>query len=89
MALSAQAEPLVRPYYNASPQQIQGLLSGYSAALVYDTALGRRTGTASLWSPFAAGLSAAVLLMVIGLLVNLLLGFLARNREKARSIEKA
>jgi hypothetical protein len=89
MALSTQAEPLVRPYYNASPQQIQGLVSGYSAALVYDTALGRRTVTASLWSPFAAGLTAALLLMVIGLLVNLLLGFLARNKEKARSGEKA
>ena len=89
MALSAQAEPLVRPYYDASPQQIQGLLSGYSAALVYDAALGRRTGTAALWSPFATGLSAAVLLMVAGLLTNLLLGFLARNKEKARSGEEA
>ena len=89
MALSAQAEPLVQPYYNASPQQIQGLLSGYSAAVVYDTALGRRTNTAALWSPFATGLTAAVILMVIGLLVNLLLGFMARNKEKARSKEKA
>jgi hypothetical protein len=89
MALSAQAEPLVRPYYNASPQQIQGLLGGYSAAVLYDTALGRRTNAATLWSPFATGLSVAVLLMMIGLLVNLLLGFLARSREKARSNEKA
>jgi hypothetical protein len=89
MALSAQAEPLVRPYYDASPPQIQGLLGGYSAALVYDSALGRRTSTATMWSPFAAGLTTAVLLMVIGLLANLLLGFLARSREKARSNEKA
>jgi hypothetical protein len=42
-----------------------------------------------LWSPFAAGLTAAVLLMVIGLLVNMLLGFMARTREKARRNEKA
>jgi hypothetical protein len=89
MALSAQAEPLVRPYYNASPQQIQGLLGGYSAAVLYDTTIGRRTNAATLWSPFATGLTAAVLLMVIGLLVNLLLGLLARAREKARSNEKA
>jgi hypothetical protein len=89
MALSAQAEPLVRPYYNASPQQIQGLVGGYSAALLYDKALGRKTSSAALWSPFATGLAAAVLLMVIGLLVNLLLGSLARNREKTRSNEKA
>ncbi len=89
MALSAQAEPLVRPYYNASPQQVQGLLNGYPAAVVYDQALGRRTGTAALWSPFAAGLTTAVLLMAVGLLVNLLLGFLARKKEKERSGEKA
>jgi hypothetical protein len=89
MALSAQAEPLVRPYYSASPQQIQGLLGGFSAALLYDTTLGRRTSTASLWSPYAVGLTAAVLLMVIGLLVNMLLGFMARTREKARRNEKA
>jgi len=76
MALSAQAEPLVRPYYDASPQQVQGLLGGYSAAVLYDTALGRTTGTA------------AMCLMVIGLLVNLLLGYLARAKEKARSNEK-
>lgn len=89
MALSAQAEPLVRPYYNTTPQQIRGLLGGYSAALLYDTTLGRRTSAATLWAPFATGLTIAVLLMVIGLLVNLLLGFLARAREKARSNEKA
>ncbi len=89
MALSAQAEPLVRPYYDASPQQVQGLLGGYSAAVLYDTALGRTTGTAAMWSPFAAGLTAAIFLMVIGLLVNLLLGYLARAKEKARSNEKA
>ena len=88
MALSAQAEPLVRPYYDASPQQVQGLLGGYSAAVLYDTALGRTTGTAAMWSPFAAGLTAAIFLMVIGLLVNLLLGYLARAKEKARSNEK-
>jgi hypothetical protein len=89
MALSAQAEPLVRPYYDASPQQVQGLLGGYSAAVLYDTALGRTTATAAMWSPFAAGLTAAIFLMVIGLLVNLLLGYLARAKEKARSNEKA
>ena len=89
MALSAQAEPLVRPYYNASPQQIQGMLGGYSAGVMYDTTIGRRTNSATLWSPFAAGLTAAVLLMVIGLLVNLLLGLLVRTREKERSSEKA
>jgi hypothetical protein len=79
----------VRPYYSASPQQIQGLLGGYSAAILYDTTLGRKTSAVALWSPFATGLTAAVLLMVIGLLVNLLLGFMARAKEKSRSNEKA
>jgi len=83
VALSAQAELLVRPYYNASPQQIQGLLAGYSAAMLYDTAIGRNTDTAGLWSPFAAGLTVAVALMIIGALVNLLLGIMRRAKEKA------
>jgi hypothetical protein len=89
MALSAQAKPLIQPYYNASPQQIQGLMGGYSAALLYDSAIGRTTNSAVLWSPFATGLTVAVVLMVIGMLVNLLWGALRRAKDKAGSTEKA
>ena len=89
MALSAQAKPLIQPYFNASPQQIQGLMGGYSAALLYDSAIGRTTNSAALWSPFATGLTVAVVLMVIGMLVNLLWGALRRAKDKAGSTEKA
>ena len=88
LVVSAQNEPLIRPYYDSSPRQIQGLLIGYPAAVIYETILGRSTQTTARWTPFAVGLSVGVLLILIGAIVNLLVGFIIRSKENKRTREQ-
>jgi len=82
MLLSAQAEPMVRPYYNAASGPVLGMLTGLSGALMYETYTTRPGAAVRAWTPFNAGLALAVTLMLLGAVFNLLAGRLAR-RERA------
>jgi hypothetical protein len=82
LLLSAQAEPMVRPYYEAAPRQVQGLVSGLAASASYETLLGGRRGSASqYWSAFSIGMLVAGLLIVSGGLVNALSAHLRGGKE--------
>jgi hypothetical protein len=81
MVLSAQAEPVVRPYYEANPSQVQGLVGGLAGGAAY---LGRsaKSGDATrFWSPFGAGALIAVILMILAGLVNLISAQVNRRKE--------
>ena len=83
MVLSAQAEPVVRPYYAANPSQVQGLVGGLAGGAAY---LGRsaRSGVATiLWSPYGVGALIAVILMVLAGLANLISAQVSRHKEIA------
>jgi hypothetical protein len=83
MVLSAQAEPLVRPYFQASPPQVDGLIGGLAGGAAY-TGNGVQSSQATrFWSPYGVGALIAVLLMVLVGLVNLISARLARPKEKA------
>jgi hypothetical protein len=82
LVVSAQSEPIVRPYYDASPRQVQGLVSGFSSAVAYDALLGRSSAASEMWSPFAAALTAAVILMLVGVLVNAIAGIVIRSKAE-------
>lgn len=79
---SAQNEPVVRPYYEAAPPQVRGLLGGFSSAVQYDLLTGQSGFSVRRWPVFAAGLSAAVLLIFAGILANAGLGWWARSRSR-------
>lgn len=82
MVISAQAEPLIRPYYDAAPSQVQGLVSGLTAAAAYEAAT-VQSGAASLyWTPFNIGLLVAVLLMFLGGVINIIAGRIARQKRR-------
>ena len=70
MILSAQAEPIVRPYYEASPQQVQGIVSGTVGAAAYENLLGRVGIARSQWGAYSLGVLAACLLILVGGLFN-------------------
>lgn len=63
---SAQSAPLLRPYYDASPQQVQGLVSGVIGSVHYAQAIGRRGIAHIYWPSFNSGLLAALILIVVG-----------------------
>lgn len=70
MVTSAQAEPLVYPYYLTEPRQVSGLVSGVSGGAYYETvidsSLARR-----YWDSYNVGLLLAVLVIAVGSIINL------------------
>ena len=82
LLLSAQAEPMLRPYYEAVPQQVQGFISGLAASASYETYLGGRIGSASqYWPAFSLGMLVAGLLIVSGGFLNAVSSRLRGSKE--------
>jgi hypothetical protein len=82
LLLSAQAEPMLRPYYEAASQQVQGLVSGLAASASYEALLGGRRGSASqYWPAFSLGMLVAGLLIVSGGLLNAVSARLRGGKE--------
>jgi len=79
-AVSAGAEPLVRPYYEADPPQLQGLVSGVLAAAQYERQAGVPGAASERWGALGGGLLAVALLLIVGNLIHGLIGFLRRRR---------
>ena len=72
MALSAQAGPVIRPYYESSPKQVDGLVIGLSDAVTYDN-MYQRTSTATVyWNTFSLGILLACLLIMAGAFISAL-----------------
>jgi hypothetical protein len=65
MVVSAQAAPMIRPYYNSG--QVQGMVSGLAGGALYEATNQRAGGNASVyWDAYGAGMIAAELLIAIG-----------------------
>jgi hypothetical protein len=66
---SSQAEPLLRPYYEAVPSQVQGLVAG----LVGGLALARTVGSLQqngVWDAFSIGITVSVLIILAGSIIG-------------------
>jgi hypothetical protein len=79
MVVSAQAEPLVRPFYEASPRQIQGMVAGLRGGAAYASLTGRDNLGGLYWDAFGAGISVAALMILIGGLIGGFSGILNRR----------
>ncbi|MCK5054346.1 MAG: hypothetical protein KAR65_08710 [Anaerolineales bacterium] len=66
MVLSAGAEPLVRPYFEASEPQVDGILTGLPAAVSYRQFSGLPLDTGVQWNAFGMGLLAVELILIAG-----------------------
>jgi hypothetical protein len=71
MVLSAGAEPLVRPYYEALQPKVQGILSGLPAAVAYELRLAQPGVAESRWNGFGLSLMAVETFLAIGLVLGL------------------
>ena len=79
---SAQAEPLIRPFYDANPRQVQGLVSGLAGSVNYGNSIGRTGIAHSYWSSFNSGLILAAVWIVIGGGLNALFAVMAGIRVR-------
>ncbi len=78
---SSQAEPLILPYYEASPAQVQGLVAGLPGGLAY----GRTVGSVpqnGVWDAFSIGISVSVLIILIGTIAGVVVKMPASDKKK-------
>ncbi len=64
MAVSAQAAPMMRPYYASG--QIKGMVSGLAGGAAYEATTQRPGYTGAYWVSYGAGMIAAEVLIVVG-----------------------
>jgi hypothetical protein len=81
MVLSAQAEPLVRPYYEGNPQQISGMVTGLVGGASYESSMDNTNLAREYWDAYGKGVLVVVALIVLGGLVNIPNSFLTRRNQ--------
>ena len=64
MVVSAQAEPMIRPYFDSG--QVKGLITGLAGGMAYEKAAAHPGLARTYWDAYSAGLFAAVIMMIIG-----------------------
>ncbi len=73
MVISAQAEPLVRPFYQASSRQVSGYVSGIAGGAAYETFTGREQVARGYWDAFSLGVLLAAVLIIGGAVYSIFL----------------
>ncbi|MCB2178714.1 hypothetical protein KQH61_04805 [bacterium] len=71
MVTSAQAEPLVYPYYLSDPRQVSGLVSGVSGGAYYENQINAPSLARRYWDSYNVGLLLAVIVIAAGSIINL------------------
>jgi hypothetical protein len=88
MVVSAQAEPMVRPYYETTPQQVNGMISGLAGFAAFESITDQAGPARGYWDAYGAGmLVAAGLLLLGGLMYGGLAVFSPRKRPQGESVE--
>lgn len=64
--VSAGAEPMIRPYFEADEPQVQALLSGIQAGIKYEVWNGTLSDATQSWNSFGTALFVAELILVAG-----------------------
>ena len=82
MVISAQAEPLIQPYFRASPQYLSGYVSGVIDGLNYENLRGQPNLAYATWLPFNVGIIITVGTMFIGGFANGMLSLFSLHRAR-------
>lgn len=78
MAISAQAEPIIYPYYAST--QLDGLVSGLAGGATYERLQGQNGLGRKYWDAYGMGLFAAEILIVFGAVLNFIAGLAVRQK---------
>jgi len=88
MVISAQAEPMILPYYDSG--QIKGLVTGLAGGEAYGQAFvhpNAQTGLAQrYWNSFSAGTLVAEILIIVGALWSAITGWRARRDKSGEGV---
>jgi hypothetical protein len=81
MVTSSQAEPLIRPYYEAIPAQVQGMVAGLAGGLAYGQAVGKLPQN-GLWDAFSIGITVSILIILAGIVLGVVFMLTASGKKK-------
>jgi hypothetical protein len=84
MVLSAQAEPLVRPYYDEFQQQVKGMVIGLLGGASYENLNGQPLLALNYWDAFNLAIVVAVVIIFLGALFNASLAAAGKRKNNAR-----
>ena len=85
MVISAQAEPMIRPYFDSG--QIKGLVSGLSDSKIYEQSNQSIDPTHQFgldnhyWDSFSVGMLVAELLIIAGVVLGVVIDWRARHKD--------
>jgi len=80
MVISAQAEPMIRPYYDSG--QIKGLVTGLAGGHAYEQALQRPGLGGKYWNAFGVAMLVAEIMIVVGAIWNAISALRERRAAK-------
>ena len=78
---SAQAEPLIRPYYQATPSMVQGMIAGLTGGVAYARTVGNYQPM-GVWDAYSAGITISILIILIGSIAGVVIKMLAPGKKK-------
>jgi hypothetical protein len=83
MVLSAGAEPMVRPYFEARDPRVNGILTGLPAATAYERRMGQEGLAARRWNAFGTAMLASELILAAGIAYGAMQWWVARQERAA------
>jgi hypothetical protein len=78
---SSQAEPLIRPYYEANPSQVKGMVAGLAGGLAYGRIVGNIQQN-GVWDAYSIGITASSLIILVGSIIGVVLKMPASDKKK-------
>lgn len=78
---SSQAEPLIQPYYQASPSQVQGLIGGLAGGVAYARTVGNMEQN-GVWDAYSIGVTISILIIIIGSIAGGVIKSLPVDKKK-------
>jgi hypothetical protein len=78
---SSQAEPLIRPYVEASPAQVQGLVTGLAGGLAYSRSVGNMQQN-GVWDAFSISMTTSALIIIVGSIIGVVLKMPTPGKKK-------
>ena len=83
MVVSAQAEPVVRPYFEGEPQVVQGIVAGLPGGATYENMIGRSNLARRYWDAYSVGISLIAILLVVGGVIAIVLHYTSARKPVA------
>jgi hypothetical protein len=77
LGISAQAEPMLQPYYDS--QQVQGMVTGLPGGIAYEQANGISSISSHYWDAFSVGFLVADFIVAVGGVLALLAAWQSRR----------